>query len=440
VIDRYTYPKMAEIWSDDARLALWVKIEIEVVRAWVELGRVPESALAVIESKAALDIERMKEIEEATHHDVIAFLTALGESIGPEARYIHLGMTSSDILDTATGAQIARAGRLLLDELDSLVDLVKALAIEHEKTPIVGRTHGVHAEPMSLGLKFAYWWDELGRAGDMLAVAVGAAAVGKISGAVGTYANLDPRIEGRVCKELGIHPAEISSQIVSRDRHARYLAALATLGSVIARQALEIRLLARTETGEILEGFGKKQKGSSAMPHKRNPIKCEQMCGLARLLRANAAAGMENIELWHERDISHSSVERIILPDSSIIAHYMVKRFAGVVSGLDIRPDAMLENLESSRGLFASGTVLTLLVEAGLSRDDAYEVVQSAAMAARTGGTPFRDEIGKSERVRELLGEKALDDALGLERHMDGTRAVFERLGLGREDEKCGQC
>jgi len=440
VIDRYTYPKMAEIWSDDARLALWVKIEIEVVRAWVELGRVPESALAVIESKAALDIERMKEIEEATHHDVIAFLTALGESIGPEARYIHLGMTSSDILDTATGAQIARAGRLLLDELDSLVDLVKALAIEHEKTPIVGRTHGVHAEPMSLGLKFAYWWDELGRAGDMLAVAVGAAAVGKISGAVGTYANLDPRIEGRVCKELGIHPAEISSQIVSRDRHARYLSALATLGSVIARQALEIRLLARTETGEILEGFGKKQKGSSAMPHKRNPIKCEQMCGLARLLRANAAAGMENIELWHERDISHSSVERIILPDSSIIAHYMVKRFAGVVSGLDIRPDAMLENLESSRGLFASGTVLTLLVEAGLSRDDAYEVVQSAAMAARTGGTPFRDEIGKSERVRELLGEKALDDALGLERHMDGTRAVFERLGLGREDEKCGQC
>ncbi len=440
MIDRYTYPEMAEIWSDDARLALWVKIEIEVVRAWVELGRVPESALAVIEKKAAVDTERMKEIEEATHHDVIAFLTTLGESIGPEARYIHLGMTSSDILDTATGAQIGRAGRLLLDELDGLVDLVKTLAIKHEKTPIVGRTHGVHAEPMSLGLKFAYWWDELGRAGDMLAVAVGAAAVGKISGAVGTYANLDPRIEGRVCRDLGIHPAEISNQIVSRDRHARYLSALATLGSVIARQALEIRLLARTETSEILEGFGRKQKGSSAMPHKRNPIKCEQMCGLARLLRANAAAGLENIELWHERDISHSSVERIILPDSSIIAHYMVKRFASVVSGLDIRPDAMLRNLESSRGLFASGTVLTLLVEAGLPRDDAYEIVQSAAMRARTGGTPFRDEIGKSGRVHELLSDKALDDALGLERHMDGTRAVFERLGFFREDEECGQC
>jgi len=273
----------------------------------------------------------------------------------------------------------------------------------------------------------------------MLAVATGAAAVGKISGPVGTYANLDSRIEGRVCKALDIHPAEISNQIVSRDRHARYLSALAVLGSVIARQALEIRLLARTETAEILEGFGKKQKGSSAMPHKRNPIKCEQMCGLARLLRANAAAGMENIELWHERDISHSSVERIILPDSSIIAHYMVKRFANVVAGLDIRPDAMLKNLGSSRGLFASGTVLTLLVEAGLSRDDAYDIVQSAAMRAGAEGTPFRDEIAKSKRVREFLSDEALDDALSLERHMRGTRAVFERMGFFSEAEECGQ-
>ncbi len=440
MIDRYTCPEMAEIWSDETKLALWVKIEIEVVRAWVELDRVPEDALAVIEKKAAVDIERMKEIEKATHHDVIAFLTTLGESIGPQARYVHLGMTSSDILDTATGVQIARAGHLLLYELDKLTDRVRTLALEHEETPIFGRTHGVHAEPMSLGLKFAYWWDELVRAGDMLAVATGAAAVGKVSGAVGTYANLDPRIEGRVCEALDIRPAEISNQIVSRDRHARYLSALAVLGSVIARQALEIRLLARTETAEILEGFGRKQKGSSAMPHKRNPIKCEQMCGLARLLRANAAAGMENIELWHERDISHSSVERIILPDSSIIAHYMVKRFADVVGGLHIRPDAMLRNLESSRGLFASGTVLTLLVEAGLSRDDAYEIVQSAAMRARAEGTLFRDEIAKSKRVRELLSDEALDAALSLERHMKGTRAVFERLGFFSEPGEYGEC
>ncbi len=295
-------------------------------------------------------------------------------------------MTSSDVLDTATAVQIMRSGTLIIEALDALTESVGRLALEHADTPIVGRTHGVHAEPMSLGLKFALWWDELSRAGDHLALAVGAAAVGKLSGAVGTYANVDPRVEEQVCRALGVRPASVSSQIVPRDRHARYLFALALLGSVIARQALEIRLLARTEASEIMEGFARKQKGSSAMPHKRNPVKCEQLCGLARLLRANAVAGLENVELWHERDISHSSVERVILPDSSIAAHYVVVKFNDVVNSLEIRPDRMLENLSSSRGLVFSGTVLTALIDAGMSREKAYERVQAASAEGAQGG------------------------------------------------------
>jgi adenylosuccinate lyase len=430
MIERYSTPEMTAVWDERVKLALWVKIEIEAVKAWAELGMVPPDAAERIEKKASVSIERMKELEEETHHDVIAFLKAVGEEVGEDARYIHAGMTSSDILDTTIAVQISRSGQLVLEELDALTAAVRDLALEHRATPVIGRSHGVHAEPMSLGLKFAYWWDELCRAGDTLALAVGSAAVGKLSGAVGTYANLDPGIETRVMNALGIRAAGISSQIVSRDRHARYLSALALLGSVIARQALEIRLLARTETSEILEGFGKKQKGSSAMPHKKNPIKCEQMCGLARLLRSNAAAGLENIELWHERDISHSSVERVILPDSSILAHYMIRKFTSVVRALDIRPQRMLDNLMATEGLFFSGTVLTKLVWAGLSRDEAYDRVQAAAMAAREKHSTFREEIEKDERVLELLGRDGLADAFLLERHLEKTDAVFERLGL----------
>jgi adenylosuccinate lyase len=436
MIDRYTLPEMAAVWDERIRLALWVKIEVEAVKAWAELGKIPKEAAARIEAKASISIERMREIEEDTHHDVIAFLKALGEEVGEDARFIHLGMTSSDVLDTATGVQIARSGQLILEALDGLTGAVRALAIEHRDTPIVGRTHGVHAEPMSLGLKFAMWWDELMRAGDAVSLAVGGAAVGKISGAVGTYANLDPYIEMRVCEELGIRPAGVSSQIVPRDRHARYLSSLACLGSVIARQALEIRLLARTETSEILEGFGKKQKGSSAMPHKKNPIKCEQLCGLARLLRSNALAGMEDIELWHERDISHSSVERVILPDSSIIAHYMTIKFGDIVRALDIRPERMRENLVSSGGLVFSGTVLTRLVEAGMGRDEAYDAVQSAAMEARRSGASFKEMLLDDPEVIARIGEGGVEDAFRLERHLACTGTVFESLGLTRDEEE----
>ena len=436
MIDRYTLPEMAAVWDERVKLALWVKIEIEAVKAWAELGKVPKDAAERVEERASISIERMKEIEEETHHDVIAFLKALSEEVGEDARFIHLGMTSSDILDTTIGVQIARSGQILLEAVNDLTSAVRELAIEHRDTPIIGRTHGVHAEPMSLGLKFAYWWDELTRAGDAIAVAVGGAAVGKISGAVGTYANLDPYIEMRVCEELGIRPAGVSNQIVARDRHARYLASLACLGSVIARQALEIRLLARTETGEILEGFGKKQKGSSAMPHKKNPIKCEQLCGLARLLRSNAQAGMENIELWHERDISHSSVERVILPDSSIIAHYMTVKFAGVVRALDVRPERMRENLESSGGLVFSGTVLTRLVEAGMSRDEAYDAVQSAAMEARRSGASFKEMLLDDPEVIAHMGEGGVEEAFTLDRHLASTSAVFDSLGLTFDEER----
>jgi len=438
VIERYSTPEMNEIWSEETRIGLWLQIEIEAVRAWSELGRVPPEAVEIIDEKASVDIARMKQIEEETHHDVIAFLKTLGESIGPEARYVHLGMTSSDILDTATAVQLKQAGLLVLDELNTLCEAVRLLALKHEKTPVMGRTHGVHAEPTSLGLKFAYWWDELSRAGDMFAVAVGSASVGKLSGAVGTYVNLDPAVELHVCKTLGLRPAGISSQIVARDRHAGYLNALAVLGAVIAREALEVRLLARTETSEILEGFAKKQKGSSAMPHKRNPIKCEQLCGLARLLRTNALAGVENIELWHERDISHSSVERVILPDSSTLAHYMIRRFRTVVERLDIRPDRMIENINSTNGLFASGTVLTMLVEKGLSRDEAYDVVQSAAMTARKEGTQFTDEIARDARTLELLGRDGIAEATRMERHLASTDAIFERLEIREPGKECG--
>jgi len=434
MIERYSLPEMEAIWTEEARLDLWIAIEVEAVKAWAELGKVPRDAANRIEGSASLSIERMKEIEEETHHDVIAFLKALGERVGVDARFIHLGMTSSDVLDTATAVQISRAGRLILEALDELCDEVRALALKHRGTPIVGRTHGVHAEPMSLGLKFAYWWDELSRAGDAVALAVGGAAVGKISGAVGTYANVDPRVEQAVCEALGIRAADVSNQVVSRDRHARYLTSLALLGSVIARQALEIRLLARTETGEILEGFAKKQKGSSAMPHKKNPIKCEQLCGMARLLRGNAHAAMENVELWHERDISHSSVERVILPDSSTIAHYMAVKFAGIVKTLDVRPERMRENLESSKGLVFSGTVLTRLVEAGMSRDEAYDRVQAAAMEARRTGASFREAALSDDEVVALLGREGAEEAFSLERHMSHVDEVFERLGMEERD------
>jgi adenylosuccinate lyase len=433
MIERYSLPEMAAIWDEQVKLALWVRIEVEAVKAWAELGKVPREAAARIEENASLDIGRMQELERETHHDVIAFLKALGESIGEDARYVHLGMTSSDILDTATAVQIRKSGHLILEALDDLTDAVRKLALAHRDTPAIGRTHGVHAEPMSLGVKFAYWWDELSRAGDVVALAVGGAAVGKLSGAVGTYANLDPRVEEMVCAALGIRAADVSNQVVSRDRHARYLSSLALLGGVIARQALEVRLLARTETSEILEGFGKRQKGSSAMPHKKNPIKCEQLCGLARLLRGNALAGMENIELWHERDISHSSVERVILPDSSIIAHYMTVKFDGVVRAVDIRPERMLENLESSRGLAFSGTVLTRLVESGLSRDEAYDRVQAAAMEARRTGESFRETLSHDATVMDVLGEVGIEDAFSLERHMAHADTIFERLCIAEE-------
>jgi len=436
MIERYALPEMAAVWDERVRIALWVKIEIEAVRARVGLGEVPADVLERIEENATVSIERMKEIEQETHHDVIAFLKALGEEIGEkDALHVHVGMTSSDILDTTIGVQIGRSGQLILEKLGELRSAVREKALEHRATPIVGRTHGVHAEPTTLGLKFAYWWDELTRMRKVVGLAVIDAAVGKLSGAVGTYAALSPEVERHVCEALGITPAPISSQIVARDRHARYLSALAMLGSVMARQALEIRLLARTETSEILEGFGTKQKGSSAMPHKRNPIKCEQMAGLARLLRGNAHAAMENIELWHERDISHSSVERVILPDSSILTHYLLDRFTTVVRTLDIRPDRMLENIGSSGGLVFSGGVLTALVRSGMGRDEAYDKVQRAAMAARDRGVPLLDTLKDDEDIMGALGSGRIERIMSLDPHTRHVDEIFERLGIEDEEE-----
>lgn len=430
MIERYSLPEMSEIWDERTKLDLWLEIELEVVRAWAALGRIPKEAAANIERSAAFSVDRMRELEEETHHDIIAFLKAVGERVGPDAGYIHLGMTSSDLLDTATAVQVARSGTVLGRRIGALTDTVREMALRYKKTPIVGRTHGVHAEPTSFGLKLAFWWDELTRTGRALAEACKGASVGKLSGAVGTFATLDPAIEERVCAKLGITPAPISSQIVARDRHAGYMCSLALLGSVIARQALEIRLLARTEVGEILEGFGSRQKGSSAMPHKRNPIKCEQLCGLARLLRSNALAALDNVELWHERDISHSSVERVILPDSSIIAHYMVVKYTAILKALDVRPERMRENLESSGGLVYSGTVLTMLVEKGMAREEAYDRVQAAAMAAREHKVRFLDRLLEDREIVERLGRTSLEEAFSLDRHLEKADLIFRRLGI----------
>jgi adenylosuccinate lyase len=436
MIERYTLPEMAAVWDERVRTALWVKIEIEAVRARVALGEVPAEVLERIEKNATVSIDRMKEIEQETHHDVIAFLKAFAEEIGEEdAVHVHVGMTSSDILDTTIGVQIGRSGQLILEKLEELREAVREKALKYRTTPVVGRTHGVHAEPTTLGLKFAYWWDELTRAGSVVALAANAAAVGKLSGAVGTYAELDPSVEAHVCDTLGIRPAPISNQVVARDRHARYLSSLALLGSVMARQALEIRLLARTETSEVLEGFGAKQKGSSAMPHKRNPIKCEQISGLARVLRANAHAAMENIELWHERDISHSSVERVILPDSSILTHYLLDRFTGIVRTLDIRPDRMRENIESSGGLIFSGGVLTALVRTGMSRDEAYDRVQRAAMTARERGVELVETLREDEVIVGALGSGRIERIMSLDPHTRHVDEIFERLGIEDEGE-----
>lgn len=409
MIDRYTRPEMAALWTQENRYRAWLRVELAVCRAWNERGVIPDADLAEIEAKADIDAARIETIEATTRHDVIAFLTSLEEKIGPASRFIHLGCTSSDIVDTANALLMTEAGRRILDDFDRVLDALKDLALRHRGLICIGRTHGVHAEPTTFALKLAGFHAEFQRHRARFADAVEDARVGKISGAVGTYAFLAPEVEARACELLGLRPDVISTQIVQRDRYAHYFTALAVAAGGIERLCTELRHLQRTEVREVEEGFAEGQKGSSAMPHKRNPISAENMCGLARLIRSNSLAAMENQALWHERDISHSSVERVILPDSTILADYVLHRLARLIAGLRVLPENMERNLRASHGLFFSQRVLTGLVESGMPRQDAYVLVQRCAMESWETGAPFPDLVRRSPDIVARLAGNTLD-------------------------------
>jgi adenylosuccinate lyase len=437
MIQRYTHPEMGAVWSDRRRYETWLEVELAAADATAEAGLIPRDAAAELRAKCAgpgidvIDIARIEDIEKVTQHDVIAFTTAVAERVGPAARWLHFGLTSSDVLDTAQAIQMREACGLIVRHLGVLMEAVRERADEHRRTPMIGRTHGVHAEPMTFGLKLALWYNELQRDLDRLLRARDTVSVGKLSGAVGTFAHLDPGIEARVCERLGLQPAPVSSQVIQRDRHAELLSAIAIAGASLETFALEIRGLQKTEIGEVEEPFGKGQKGSSAMPHKRNPIGCEQIVGLARLLRANAAAAMENVALWHERDISHSSVERVILPDSFIALDHMLRRFTRIVRGMVVYPERMLENLRRSRGVVFSGTVLLELARRGISREQAYEWVQRNAMRAFHEQRDFQGLLLADADVMKVLTPAEIEKAFDLHDQLRNVDAVMDRVFAG---------
>lgn len=431
MIDRYTLPEMKKIWSDENKFRKWLDVEIYACEAMAELGQVPRDALAEIKEKADFDVQRIKEIEAVTNHDVIAFITNVGEYVGRAARYIHLGLTSSDVLDTALAVLMREAGLHILGRLKKLREEFLEKAKEHRKTIMIGRTHGIHAEPITFGLKMLLWADETGRNIQRMDRAVETISVGKISGAVGTYANVDPRVEAHVCARLGLRPARVSTQVLQRDRHAEYLTTIAVIGSSLDKFATELRSLQRTDILEVEEPFREGQKGSSAMPHKRNPITGERISGLARLLRGNALAAMENVPLWNERDISHSSVERVIIPDSTIILDYMLDKLTGIIVGLQVYPENMMRNLESTRGLIFSQRVLLALVEEkGLTRERAYELVQRNAMQAWRTGENFRELLLKDGEVTAYLTEKDIDRLFDYNHYLKNIDEIYRRFGL----------
>ena len=426
MIPRYSLPEMSAIWSEERKLAVWQEVEALVVEAWSELGVAPPEAAAAVRSAAPVDPAAWKEREAITNHDLAAFVDLLAENTGPGGEWAHYGLTSSDVLDTAQGVLLNEAAGLLLEETGHLFTVVKAKAFEHRDTVMLGRTHGIWAEPTTFGLKLATWAFELARDHDRLTRARNAVAVGKISGAVGTYAHTPPRIEEYVCGQLGLAIEPASSQVTHRDRHAEFLQAIALTGASIERFATEIRHLQRSEVSEVQEPFRAGQKGSSAMPHKRNPILSERMTGMARLLRGYAQTGLENVALWHERDISHSSAERVIIPDSCTVLHYMLVKFAGLVEGLVVRADRMLVNLDATQGLVFSQAVLLALVEQGLSRDQAYRIVQRNATSAWGGSEHLLDLLQADPEV--ALSREVLTACFSTERFLANTAIVFERL------------
>jgi adenylosuccinate lyase len=428
MIPRYSTPEMAAIWTDQARMAAWLEVEVAVCEAWARLGEIPVNALEEIKEKAAFDVDRVNEIEETTQHDVIAFLSCVAENVGDVSKYIHYGLTSSDVLDTGLALQLRAAGALLEEQTTRLGRILQRRALEHRDTVMIGRTHGVHAEPITFGMVLGLWAFEVQRGLERLRRATQQVSVGKISGAVGSYANIDPQIEQITMSILGLGAAPISTQIVQRDRHAEFMAALALLASTIEKIALQVRHYQRTEVLEAEEYFAPGQKGSSAMPHKRNPIISERLCGQARIIRGNMLAAFENIALWHERDISHSSAERIILPDSTILLHYMLRKACWLVDKLNVYPDNMAANLEKSFGLVYSQRVLLALVQAGVLRDAAYEIVQRSAMRAWEQKTSFLELLKADSEVTGRLSAAELEacfDAAHQLRHMS---VIFDRV------------
>ena len=431
MIARYSRPAMARIWSDEGKLATWLEVELAATAAWAELGVVPDDAAALIAEATPPTAARVAELEATLHHDTAAFVDAVAEQLGEEGRWFHYGLTSSDVVDTALSLQIRAAGALILAELDRAFAVVAARAEEHRETLQIGRTHGVHAEPTTFGLKLAGWAFELTRGRERVARALEGMRIGKLSGAVGTYAATDPELERLACERLGLEPAPTSTQIIQRDRHAELLAALAVVASSLDAFALEIRHLARTEVGEVQEPFGRGQKGSSAMPHKRNPVVAERICGLARVVRACSLVGLENVALWHERDISHSSAERVVIPDAFLALDYMLDRFTWLVEGLVVRPERMRRNLEASHFLFFSQRVLNGLVESGLSRDDAYRLVQRAAMRAWDEELDFRELCRADDEIASRIDLGSTFDLAAYTRHVD---TVFNRLEALKEE------
>ncbi len=430
MIERYTRKKMGQVWTEEHKLSMWLAVEIAVCEAWNKKGVIPDESLRVIREKAAFDPKRVQEIENTTNHDVIAFLTNVAEYVGPDSRFIHWGMTSSDMLDTANALLLRDASDILIDDISLLIDALKKRMIEHKYTLMIGRSHGIHAEPITFGLKLAVWYEEMKRNLERMKAARKDIAVGKISGAVGSFANIDPDIEEDVCGRLGLDYARVSNQIVQRDRYAVFMNTCAVTACTLEKMATELRALQKTEVLEVEEPFKKGQKGSSAMPHKRNPILGERICGLARLIRSNAIAAMENVALWHERDISHSSVERIILPDSTIALDYILDRMTYVIGNMVVYPDNMMKNLEKMQGLVFSQYFLLCLTQKNVSREDAYALVQRNAMKVWETGRAFKDILMDDEEVRKYFNEKEINDAFDYRYHVRNIDAIYARLGL----------
>ncbi|MBN9654836.1 adenylosuccinate lyase [Halobacillus sp. GSS1] len=430
MIERYTRPEMGAIWTEENRYQAWLEVELLACEAWSELGVIPKEDVKKLREGASFSIDRIHEIEAETRHDVVAFTRAVSETVGEERKWVHYGLTSTDVVDTALSYQLKQANEIIRRDLVNFIEILGEKAKEHKHTVMMGRTHGVHAEPTTFGLKLALYYEEMKRNLERLDLAMDHIQFGKLSGAVGTYANIDPFVEEYVCEKLGLKPAPVSTQTLQRDRHAHYVSTLALVATSIEKIAVEIRGLQKTETREVEEFFAKGQKGSSAMPHKRNPIGSENMTGMARVLRGNMLTAFENVPLWHERDISHSSAERIILPDATIALNYMLNRFGNIVKNLTVFPERMQENMEKTYGLIFSQRVLLTLIDEGLVREEAYDLVQPKAMEAWERGIPFRELIEADDKITSTLSKEQLDACFDYKHHLKQVDRIFDRIGL----------